>query len=60
MLRKLMCTTNVNVVRGRSYENFYILKFLIRKFVNMKISRCTVHTVLLHVYVCRFGIDCGK
>ena len=29
-----MRTTNVNVVRGCSYENFYTQKFIIQKFVN--------------------------
>ena len=37
-----MRTTNINVVRGRSYENFYTRKFIIRKFVDTKISRPTV------------------
>ena len=33
-----MCTINVNVVRGRSYESFSTQKFVIRKFYSMKIS----------------------
>ena len=37
-----MRTTNVNMVRGCSYENFYTQKFIMRKFLNTKISRSTV------------------
>ena len=43
-----MCPINVNVVRGRSYENFSTQKFIIRKFPNTKISRFTV--LLIHMY----------
>ena len=43
MLRKLACAINANAVRGRSYENFFTQKFIIRKFLYTKISRSTVH-----------------
>ena len=42
ILRKLLHTINTNVVRGRSYENFYTRKFIVRKFLYIKISRSTV------------------
>ena len=40
---------NVNVVRGRFYETFYTQKFIIRKFVDMKISRSTVHVSVIFI-----------
>ena len=54
-----MCTINVNVVRGRSYEKFSTRKLVIQKFHNTKISRSTIfletpiltdsHSFLMHV-----------
>ena len=46
-LTKLVCTINANAVRGRSYENFFTRKFIIRKFLYTKISRSTVLTICL-------------
>ena len=40
---KLACTISANAVRGRSYENFFTQKFIIRKFIYTKISRSTVY-----------------
>ena len=48
LCEKHIHTINVNVVRGRSYENFSTQKVIIRKFPNMKISRSTVHDKLTH------------
>ena len=42
-LTKLACTIIANAVRGRSYENFFTQKFIIRKFLYTKISRSTVY-----------------
>ena len=41
-LTKVVCTINDNAVRGRFYENFVVWKFIIQKFLCMKISRSTV------------------
>ena len=38
-----MHTINANAVRGCSYEIFFTLKFIIRKFLYMKISISMVH-----------------
>ena len=41
-LMKLVHTIDANVVRGRSNEKFFTRKFIIRRFLYMKISRSTV------------------
>ena len=46
VLQKLVHTINANVVRGRSCENFFAQKFIIRKLLYMKISRSTVSVSL--------------
>ena len=49
-ITKINPHSNVNMVRGYSYRNFYTPRFIIRKFVSTKISRSTVFTCL-HVSV---------
>ena len=44
-----MRTINANAVRGRSYENFFTRKFIIRKFLYTKISRSTVIGICVHI-----------
>ena len=38
-----MHTINTNVVRGRSYEKIFYMKFIIQKFLYVKISISTVY-----------------
>ena len=42
ILQKLVHAINANTVRGRSYEKNFTRKFIIQKFLHMKISRSTV------------------
>ena len=49
-LTKLARTSNINAVRGRSYEIFFTRKFTIRKFLYTKISRSTAYNMNTYVY----------
>ena len=45
-----MRAINANTVRGCSYENYFTRKFLIRKFLNTKISRFIIYCTGFHLY----------
>ena len=52
-LTKHMCTININVVRGHSYENFSIQNFIIQSFIaqkfpNLRYFISPVLALLLH------------
>ena len=49
-LTKLVRTIAANVIRGHLYENFFTQKFIIQKFLYMRISRSTVYVAIDDLY----------